>query len=116
VSQQVSYPQLLDLVVNYEPELIWSDGDAGSDTYWRSKQFLAWLYNDRYTCVKCHKMKLFSPVKDVVVVNDRWGDGIQGHHGGFFTFADRFDPGLQRERVSIILIQDTSFRTNGRTA
>lgn len=35
----------------------------------------------------------YSPVKDVVVVNDRWGAGIPGKHGGFFTYADRFDPG-----------------------
>ena len=37
----------------YEPDLIWSDGDAGPVEYWNSTGFLAWLYND-------------SPVKDKV--------------------------------------------------
>ena len=31
--------------------------------FWNSTEFLAWLYND-------------SPVKDAIVVNDRWGSGI----------------------------------------
>ena len=36
----------------------------------------------------------FSPVKDTVVTNDRWGDNnILCHHGGFYTCADGFNPG-----------------------
>ena len=35
-----------------------------SDTYWKSKEFLAWLFTD-------------SPVADEVVVNDRWASGGQ---------------------------------------
>uniref|UniRef100_A0A914CXE9 alpha-L-fucosidase n=1 Tax=Acrobeloides nanus TaxID=290746 RepID=A0A914CXE9_9BILA len=78
---QVSYPQLLELVNNYKPDLIWSDGDWDkSDTYWRSKEFLAWLYNE-------------SPIKDKIVVNDRWGNGVMGKHGGFLTYSDHYDPG-----------------------
>ena len=34
-----------------------------------------------------------SPVKDTVVVNDRWGAGDMCHHGGVFTCADRYNPG-----------------------
>lgn len=50
----------------YKPEIIWSDGDwEASDDYWGSKDVLAWLYNS-------------SPVKDIVVVNDRWGNGMTG--------------------------------------
>jgi alpha-L-fucosidase len=66
---------------------VWSDGDEGkSPTYWNSKEFLAWLYNE-------------SPVKDEVVVNDRWGDGTGCTHGGFFSCADRYNPGtLQRHK------------------
>uniref|UniRef100_A0A0K0DR47 alpha-L-fucosidase n=1 Tax=Angiostrongylus cantonensis TaxID=6313 RepID=A0A0K0DR47_ANGCA len=77
---QVSFPQLIEIVSLYKPEIIWSDGDWGkSDDYWRSKEFLAWLYNA-------------SPVKDTVVVNDRWGGDTIGKHGGFLTFSDHYDP------------------------
>ena len=47
--QDVMVPQIYDLVNPYRPEYIWSDGDwEAPDTYWKSKEFLAWLYNDRY--------------------------------------------------------------------
>ena len=39
-----SMPELYHLVNTYHPEVIWSDGAwAGTDDYWRSKEFLAWL-------------------------------------------------------------------------
>lgn len=79
---EVMLPQMYDIVETYKPEYIWSDGDwEASDSYWKSKEFLAWLYND-------------SPVKDTVVVNDRWGVGDMCHHGGVFTCADRYNPGV----------------------
>lgn len=69
-------------VNNYKPDIIWSDGEwEAPDTYWDSLNFLAWLYND-------------SPVKDTVVVNDRWGGDTLCKHGGFLTCADRFQPGI----------------------
>ena len=36
-----------------------------------------------------------SPVKDTVVVNDRWGAGDHCKHGGFFSCNDRFNPGIR---------------------
>jgi alpha-L-fucosidase len=83
----ILHPQLKDIVENYRPEVIWSDGDwEMSDTYWGSREFLAWLYND-------------SPVKDTVVVNDRWGAGDACVHGGYYTCDDRFNPGtLQKHK------------------
>lgn len=36
---------------------------------------------------------IFSPVKDTVVVNDRWGYDSRCKHGGFLSCDDRFNPG-----------------------
>ncbi|ELW47616.1 tissue alpha-L-fucosidase [Tupaia chinensis] len=73
-------PELYDLVTRYKPDLIWSDGEWESpDTYWNSTEFLSWLYND-------------SPVKDKVVVNDRWGQNCPCHHGGYYNCQDKFKP------------------------
>jgi len=66
-------PQMKDLVTRYEPDIFWPDGewDYPSET-WRSTEFLAWLYNE-------------SPVRDHVVVNDRWGSETRSKHGDFYT-------------------------------
>lgn len=66
-------PQFKDLVLRYEPSIVWPDGEweHPSET-WRSTEFLAWLFNE-------------SPVKDDVVVNDRWGKDCRSKHGGFYT-------------------------------
>nr|CAG4651697.1 EOG090X03KG [Triops cancriformis] len=69
-------------VDTYQPEVIWSDGDwEAKDAYWKSTDFLAWLYNE-------------SPVKDTVVVNDRWGSEVPCHHGDFYTCTDHYNPGV----------------------
>nr|CAD7449331.1 unnamed protein product [Timema bartmani] len=74
-------PELYELVTTYKPEIVWSDGPMdGKYTYWNSTQFIAWLYNS-------------SPVKDTVVVNDRWGKGLKCKHGDFYTCRDHYNPG-----------------------
>ena len=66
-------PQLKDLVNNYRPDLIWVDGpDKYTDKQWKTPQVLAWLYNE-------------SPVKDSVVVNDRWAVNTGKRHGDYYT-------------------------------
>ena len=55
------FPQFKDLVTKYKPSVIFSDGEWElSDTAWQSTKLLAWLFNE-------------SPVKNEVVVDDRWG-------------------------------------------
>ncbi|RRN77604.1 alpha-L-fucosidase [Pseudoxanthomonas sp. SGD-10] len=70
---QYMIPQMKDLVNTYKPEIIFSDGewDYTSDKL-KSEEFLAWLYN-------------VSPVKNSVVVNDRWGKETRSKHGGYYT-------------------------------
>ena len=66
-------PQMKDLVETYQPDIIWPDGEWGhTSDKWKSEEFLAWLYNE-------------SPVKETVVVNDRWGTETRNVHGGFYT-------------------------------
>jgi alpha-L-fucosidase len=67
------WPQMKDLVNTYRPDVFWTDGEwEDSDTLFRSREFLAWLYNE-------------SPVRDRVVTYDRWGRGIRFHHGAVYT-------------------------------
>jgi alpha-L-fucosidase len=67
-------PQLKELVLNYQPALIFSDGGEWDEDehYWKTREFLAWLYNE-------------APNKDEVVVNDRWAKGVTGKHGDYYS-------------------------------
>jgi len=77
------WPQMKELINNYQPDVFWTDGDwdAPPET-WKSQEFLAWLFNE-------------SPVKDKVIVNDRWGSGVRFNHGGIFT--PEYQPDLDFE-------------------
>uniref|UniRef100_A0A1Y1N5G3 alpha-L-fucosidase n=2 Tax=Photinus pyralis TaxID=7054 RepID=A0A1Y1N5G3_PHOPY len=77
---QKTLPEMTELVLKYRPDIFWSDGDGeAEDAYWKSTKFLAWLYND-------------SPVKDTVVVNDKWGKGTAGRHGGYHNCGNNYNP------------------------
>ena len=66
-------PQMKDLVTRYKPDILWTDGEWDKpSSEWKSEEFLAWLYND-------------SPVKENIVVNDRWGSETRSKHGGIYT-------------------------------
>jgi alpha-L-fucosidase len=75
--------QLKDLVNRFEPDILWTDGhwDHTAD-FWKSKEFLAWLYTN-------------STVKDKVVVNGRWGNDMDRKKGPFVGnfMALEFDGG-----------------------
>ena len=66
-------PQFKDLVTRYKPSIIFSDGEWDlPSSEWGSPELLAWLFNE-------------SPVKDEVVINDRWGKDTRHKHGGYWT-------------------------------
>lgn len=44
----------------------------------------------------------FSPVKDTVIVNDRWGKEAECHHGDVFTCYDQYNPGTAPVTHSLI--------------
>lgn len=70
---EMNLPQMKELVTRYSPDILWTDGEWDySDEALHSTDFLAWLYNE-------------SPVKDRIVVNDRWGNKTRGEHGGHYT-------------------------------
>lgn len=71
--QEHVFPQFRDLVTRYKPAIIFSDGEwEMSSADWHAPELLAWLFND-------------SPVKDEVVINDRWGSDTRHKHGGYWT-------------------------------
>jgi alpha-L-fucosidase len=73
-------PQFKDLVTHYKPAIIFSDGEWElTSAQWHSPEMLAWLFNE-------------SPVKDEVVVNDRWGKDTRHKHGGYWT--TEYTPGM----------------------
>lgn len=65
-------PQLREAVQRYAPSIVYLDGEWEFPTdSFEMQEFLAWLFNE-------------SPCKDDVVVNDRFGAGSRGKHGGVY--------------------------------
>ena len=67
-------PELKELVMNYHPSLLFSDGgewDLDEEDS-QTKNFLSWLYNE-------------TEVKDEIVVNDRFFKGMPGNHGDYYS-------------------------------
>jgi alpha-L-fucosidase len=74
------FPQFKDLVTRYKPAIIFTDGEWDlTSAEWRSPELLSWLFNE-------------SPVKDDVVINDRWGKDTRHKHGGYWT--TEYTPGM----------------------
>lgn len=71
---EILIPQLKELVQNYKPCLIFSDGGEWdlSEEFSQTKPLLSWLYNE-------------APNKDEVVVNDRFFKGMPGEHGDYYS-------------------------------
>jgi alpha-L-fucosidase len=73
-------PQFKDVVTRYKPSIIFSDGEWElPSSEWHTESLLAWLFNE-------------SPVKDEVVVDDRWGKETRHKHGGYWT--TEYTPGM----------------------
>lgn len=72
--KEILKPQLYELVETYEPSLIFSDGGEWDLTEEESsvRSFLSWLYQE-------------SPLKDKVVVNDRFYKEMPGNHGDYYS-------------------------------
>jgi len=67
------FPQFKDVVTHARPSIIFSDGEWElTSAEWQSPELLAWLFNE-------------SPVRDDVVIDDRWGKDTRHKHGGYYT-------------------------------
>jgi len=81
--KEVMEPEFKDLVTRYKPSVIFSDGEWDlPDTAWHSPALLAWLYNE-------------SPVKEEVVVNDRWGSNTRGHNSASTYLTSEYGSGME---------------------
>ncbi len=71
--EEMMIPQIRDLVSRYRPAVFWPDGEWDHpDSLWRSTEILAGLYN------QCEN-------PEELVVNDRWGRGLRGQVGDYYT-------------------------------
>lgn len=87
-------PEIKLLVSQYEPSLLWTDGDSDvrCSSYWKSPDILAWIYNE-------------SPVTENIVVNDRWSSCTRCLHGDFYSSANCYS----KRNVILLVIQEYDF-------
>jgi len=77
---EVMYPQFKQIVNDYEPSIIFSDGDWWMGYQkWQTLPMLSWLFNN-------------APNKEEVIINDRWGR-VRKKHGDYYTteYGSGFD-------------------------
>lgn len=81
------FPQFKDLVAKYKPSILFSDGEWElTDTAWKSPELLAWLFNE-------------SPVKNEVVINDRWGSNTREKNNGSTYTTSEYGSGMNTDVV-----------------
>ena len=77
-------PQLKELVNQYKPSIIFADGEWDlPDTGWHSLKFLSWLFSE-------------SPVKNEVVVDDRWGSNTRSMNNGAMYTTSEYGSGMDK--------------------
>lgn len=83
---EVMIPQFKDLVTRYKPSVIFSDGEwIMEDSEWKSPEILAWLFNE-------------SPVKNEIVINDRWGKTTRKSHPCTY-YTSEYGSGMDKSVV-----------------
>ena len=71
--EQQMFPQVKDLVMRYQPDVFWPDGEWEHPAQtWRSRELLHWIRGNAQN-------------RDELVVNDRWGKECRGEHGDYYT-------------------------------
>jgi alpha-L-fucosidase len=74
-SEKYMTPQVKELVTHYKPDILWGDGNWVPSDQLKVKELLAWVYNE-------------SPIREKVVVNDRWGDLWTERNVGDFAVGE----------------------------
>ena len=66
-------PQAKDFIDKYDPDILWFDGEWQRPAeYYKTPEIVAYFYNQ-------------AEGRKEVAANDRWGKGIRGHCGDFYT-------------------------------
>jgi alpha-L-fucosidase len=72
-AEEFMIPQIRDLFTRYQPTIFWPDGEWDHpDSLWHSPEILDWMYEN-------------TDDPESFVVNDRWGRGLRGQVGDYYT-------------------------------